>query len=74
MESSGKIYRPVAAWYECVYELSGSTAGVRFIDRTTAGFSRRNIHRGVTWLHDSKTKSDIIKFILIFLPCILLYV
>lgn len=67
MESAGLRYGPVSACYECVHELSGSTAGIQFIDRATVGFSRKNIHRGVTWLNDSKTKSDITKFTLFIL-------
>jgi hypothetical protein len=55
---------PVAASYECVHELSGSTTFARFIDRATVGFSRKNIHCGITWLNDSTTESDITKFIL----------
>jgi len=64
MESAGLRYGPVEACYECVHELSGSTAGFRFIDRMTAGFAGKKIHRGVTWLNESKTESDITKFIL----------
>ena len=73
MESAGLKYGTVAACYECVHELSGSTAGVRFIERATDGFSRKNIHRGVTWLNDSKTESDITKFILFILDEMISY-
>jgi len=51
----------------CVHGLSGSTAGVLFIDGATADFSRKNIHRGVTWSNDSKRESDITKCILFIL-------
>jgi hypothetical protein len=64
MESAGKRYRPVAACYVCVHKLWGSTEGVGFNDRATADFCIRNIQRGLTWLNDSKTESDINKFIL----------
>jgi hypothetical protein len=68
MESAGKRYGPVATCCECVHELSGSTAGVRFIGRATAGLSKRNIQREVNWLRDNKAQTDIITFILIFVP------